>query len=121
MNRHELDADLGANPFLLGMSDRHMRLLADCARRIHFQEGHVIFRQGETANRFYLIETGSVELEAAATSGGRPVVMGTVESGELLGWSWLFQPYEWQFTAHALTETTAIFFYGTVLREVLRD
>ena len=44
-------------------------------------------------------------------------MVGTVESGGLLGWSWLFQPYEWQFTARALNETTAIFFYGTVLRE----
>ena len=36
---------------------------------------------------------------------------------EVLGWSWLFAPFEWQFTARALNQTTAIFFYGTVLRE----
>jgi hypothetical protein len=35
----------------------------------------------------------------------------------VLGWSWLFAPFEWQFTARALNQTTAIFFYGTVLRE----
>lgn len=113
----DMNADLAANPFFLGMSARHVRLLADCASRTHFDKDHLIFRQGETANRFYLIETGSVELEAAAKSGGRPVVVGTIGPGGLLGWSWLFKPYEWQFTARASTETTAIFFYGTVLRE----
>ena len=34
-----------------------------------------------------------------------------------LGWSWLFPPYAWHFTARALEETDAIFFYGTILRE----
>jgi len=34
-----------------------------------------------------------------------------------LAWSWLFPPYAWHFTARALEETTAIFFYGTILRE----
>jgi CRP/FNR family transcriptional regulator, cyclic AMP receptor protein len=117
MNPHYLDTDIATTPFLSGMSDRHVRLLADCASRTHFDEGHVISRQGETGNRFYLIETGTVELEAAAKSDGRPVVVDTIGSGGLLGWSWLFAPYEWQFTARALTETKAIFFYGTVLRE----
>jgi len=117
MNPHDLDTAIATNPFLLGMSDRHVRLLAGCANRIHFDEGHIIFRQGETANRFYLIEAGTVQLEAAAESDGRAILVDTIGSGELLGWSWLFAPYEWQFTARALTEIEAIFFYGTVLRE----
>jgi CRP-like cAMP-binding protein len=84
---------------------------------IHFEKGCVIFHQGETAKRFYLLEEGKVELEAATKSGGRKVVAGIIGPQEVLGWSWLFEPYEWQFTARALTETRAIFFYGTVLRE----
>lgn len=98
-------------------SDRHVRLLAGCANRIHFDEGHIIFRKGETANRFYLIESGTVQLEATAESDGRAILVDTIGSGELLGWSWLFAPYEWQFAARSLTEIEAIFFYGTVLRE----
>ena len=35
----------------------------------------------------------------------------------MLGWSWLFPPYYWHFDARALEPTTAIFFYGTRLRE----
>jgi CRP/FNR family cyclic AMP-dependent transcriptional regulator len=117
MNPHELASEVAAIPFLKGMSDQHIRVLADSSCRIHIEKGATIFRQGETANRFYLIECGDVILEAASKSGKRHVIAGTIRSGGVLGWSWLFDPYEWQFTARALTEIRAIFFYATILRE----
>jgi CRP/FNR family transcriptional regulator, cyclic AMP receptor protein len=117
MKPHDLEKDIATTPFLSGLSDRHVRLVAECACRTEIDQGHVIFRQGDTANRFYLIERGEVQLEAASESGERRIVAGTIGSGGVLGWSWLFEPYEWQFTARALSEITAIFFYGTVLRE----
>jgi CRP/FNR family transcriptional regulator, cyclic AMP receptor protein len=116
MTQHPLEIDIAAHPFLAGISKEHVRLLADCAIRTQFDAGQVIFREGESANRFYLIEEGEVVLEAAGT-GDQQVVIETVGNGELLGWSWLFPPYAWHFTARATKPTTAIFFYGTVLRE----
>jgi CRP-like cAMP-binding protein len=117
MKAHDLAHDIAAIPFFTGMSDRHIRILAGAACQTLFGEGQIIFHQGETANRFYLIEAGVVELEAALAPGERGIVAGTIKPGDVLGWSWLFAPYEWQFTARALAQTSAIFFYGTVLRE----
>lgn len=117
MNAHELENDIAAIPFLKGMNDRHIRVLAGCACRIHFEKGTTIFHQGETANRFYLIEEGTIQLEAELKSGQRRIVAGSIEAGAVLGWSWLFPPYQWQFTARALTQTYGLFFYATVLRE----
>jgi CRP-like cAMP-binding protein len=68
------------------------------------------------ANRFYLIENGTVILEAPSFDDS-PVLIETLSAGDLLGWSWLFPPYRWHFDARATGPTTAIFFYGTVLRE----
>ena len=116
MTRPELEAAVAAHPFLIGVSEHHIRLLADCAIQTHFEAGQVIFLEGETANRFYLVEQGEVVLEAAGT-GDKQVVIETVRDGELVGWSWLFPPYVWHFTARATKPTSAIFFYGTVLRE----
>ena len=45
------------------------------------------------------------------------MIIDTIGAGDLLGWSWMFSPYTWQFTARASKPTTAIFFYGTILRE----
>ncbi len=115
-DRHDLEADVAAHPFLLGLSEHHVGLLSDCAMRIHFERDQIVFREGETANRFYLIDRGEVVLEARASQGD-PVVIDTVRNDDLLGWSWLFPPYVWHFTARATKPTTAIFFYGTVLRE----
>jgi CRP/FNR family cyclic AMP-dependent transcriptional regulator len=117
MNTRNLANDIAASPFFTGMSDQHIRVLAGAACRTHFGQDQVIFHQGETANRFYLIEEGVIELEATLEPGERRIVAGTIESGGVLGWSWLFAPYEWQFTARSWNQTSAIFFYGTVLRE----
>ena len=114
-DRRQLEAQVAAHPFLIGIGAHHIRLLADCAMRSHFEARQVIFREGETANRFYLIEHGKVTLESSTL--GEPIKIEEIGDGDLLGWSWLFPPYAWHFSARALEGTTAIFFYGTVLRE----
>ena len=57
-DRTELEAQVAAHPFLAGIGPAHIRLLADCAMRVEFTPDQVIFRKGETANRFYLIARG---------------------------------------------------------------
>ena len=39
----------------------------------------------------------------------------------MLGWSWLFPPYYWHFDARAVKPTTAIFIYGTRVRELCEN
>src|SRR5712691_4920732 len=104
------------HPFLAGMSRTHLALLTDCAMAAHFKKGQTILREGEFANRFYLIESGQVVLESGEGF-GEPVVVETIGPGDLLGWSWMFPPYIWHFTARAIEPATALFFYGTILRE----
>lgn len=111
-----LESAIAEHPFLAGLEPQHLRLLADNAMRMTFTPGQLIFREGDPANRFYLIESGKVLLESAPKD-GRPVALQTIGPGDVLGWSWLFPPYYWHFDARAVEPTTAIFFYGTRLRE----
>jgi CRP/FNR family transcriptional regulator, cyclic AMP receptor protein len=104
------------HPFLVGMNRSQLALLIDCAMAVQFEKGQTIFSEGETANRFYLIETGDIALESS-NGPANPVIIDTIGAGELLGWSWMFPPYTWRFTARAVESTSAIFFYGTILRE----
>lgn len=104
------------HPFLARMSRTHLALLADCAIAAHFEKGQTILRKGEFAKGFYLIESGEVVLESGEESGA-PVVVDTIGPGNSLGWSWMFPPYVWRFTARAVEPIDAIFFYGTTLRE----
>ena len=107
---------IATHPFLQGMSPHQLRLLSDCAMAEQFHAHELIFREGDPANRFYLILKGKVALESHAADGQR-VRIQTIGEGEVLGWSWLFPPYFWHFDARALEPTEAIFIYGTPLRE----
>jgi CRP-like cAMP-binding protein len=104
------------HPFLKNFSQEHLRILADSASPAKFEAGEQIFREGEMANRFYLILSGRVVLETGAKD-GRARMIQEVGPGEVLGWSWLFPPYLWHLDARAVQPTEAIFFYGTRLRE----
>src|SRR5262249_33751912 len=104
------------HPFPAGMNRTPLTLLTDCAVARHFNTGQTILLEGEFANGFYLIETGKVALESEAGF-GESIFIRTIGAGDLLGWSWMFPPYLWHFPARALEQTSALFFYGAILRE----
>src|SRR5437867_3875075 len=112
----QLKALMDAHPFLQGLGASHLATLADCAMKTEFAPGQLIFREDDIANRFYVILEGKVALEAGSR-GSSPVLIETIGPGEVLGWSWLFEPYTWHFDARAVDATKAVFFYGTWLRE----
>jgi CRP-like cAMP-binding protein len=111
-----LATQIAVHPFLKGMSAAHRNIMAECAMLASFRRDEVIFREGDRANRFYLILEGEVVLESVAKDRG-PTFIQTLGAGDVLGWSWLFPPYYWHFDARALLPTRAIFLYGTRLRE----
>jgi CRP/FNR family cyclic AMP-dependent transcriptional regulator len=112
----ELEDRLAAHPFLKGMQPHEIKVLSQSALPTHFDTDQVIFKAGEPANGFYLIEKGKVILESAQPNLA-PVMVDSVSAGEPLGWSWLFPPYEWQFDARAAEPTTALCFSGIMLRQ----
>lgn len=103
------------HPFLTGMCESHLRMLANHATHVHFPIGARVFHEGETAEQFYLIQPGKVGLQAH--SAGHPVPIQSIGSGEVLGWSWLFPPYCWHFDAVAEEDTDAISFPAARLRD----
>ena len=115
-DKPDLWNEIAAHPFLAGMNPHHLELLARHATKKQFKAGQVIFRAGEPAHGFYLVETGKIALEGSVMEHG-PIATDIVSAGEPLGWSWLFPPYRWHFTARAIEPTTAIFFDGDVLRQ----
>jgi CRP/FNR family transcriptional regulator, cyclic AMP receptor protein len=98
-----------------GLAPEYIALLADCAATVEFAAGSLIFRQGEAANRFYLIRQGQVTVEISAPGKG-PITIETLAGQDVLGWSWLFPPYRWLFDARAIAATTAVAIDGWCLR-----
>jgi len=102
-------------PLLQGLDSSSLTLLAGCATNVGFDEGAVLFREGEPADVFYAIRHGTVALETFVPARGA-VTIETLEAGEVLGWSWLFPPYRWHFDARALSSIRATAFDGACLR-----
>ncbi len=110
-----LRAAIAGHPFFRLLGESQLDILAECAMQTKFRSGDVIFQQGDVADRFYLIEHGSVALQTEQPGHGT-IPIQTLGAGDTLGWSWLFPPHIWRFSARAVEPTQAIFFYGTRLR-----
>jgi CRP/FNR family transcriptional regulator, cyclic AMP receptor protein len=115
-----LETVLADVPFLAGLSGAHLTLLAGCAGNVHFSSGSTLFRQGDEADTFYILRQGSVALETFVPTRG-PVLIETIDAGDVVGWSWLFAPYRWHFDARALTAVRATGFDGACLRQKCAD
>lgn len=116
----ELDTLLADVPLFEGLKDEELELLAGCASNVRFREGELLFREGEAADTFYVVRHGTVALETfVAPLGG--VTIQTVEAGEVVGWSWLFEPYRWHLDARALTTVRATGFDAACLRQKCDD
>jgi len=80
--------------------------LMELAQEVAFAEDSRIFEAGGTADRFWVIRSGAVSLDQRVTPQQR-VTVGSLGAGDLLGWSWLFPPYQWDFGAEAFSAVRA--------------
>lgn len=102
-----LKSQLKDHPFLRSMSDEHIELALRNAKETEFEAGDVLFREGEPANRFFLVQSGHIALESYSPEQGTTTFQ-TVGPGQVIGWSWLFPPFSWHFQARAAEPTRVI-------------
>lgn len=107
-------------PVFEGLDPDTLELIAACARNEAFPEGRLIVAEGDQADTFLLVRRGRVALELHTPSRG-PVVVETIEPGEVVGWSWLFPPYRWHLAVRAVDDVGAISFDGSCLRTRIED
>jgi CRP/FNR family transcriptional regulator, cyclic AMP receptor protein len=103
--------------FLDGLNDWQLQRLAQHARRSMFHAGNRVFREGDPADRMWLIVTGRVAIDTNLADLGE-VVVDTLGPGAALGWSWLVPPYRWRFGAVASETTHTIEIDGAAAREL---
>ncbi|WP_327714274.1 cyclic nucleotide-binding domain-containing protein [Streptomyces sp. NBC_00490] len=98
----------------------HRRRLMRFAREVSFPQGTRLFEEGGPADRFWVIRTGSVDLDLRVP--GRPAaVIETLGHDELIGWSWLFAPHAWHLGTAATIPVRAYEFDAATIRSICRD
>jgi CRP-like cAMP-binding protein len=103
----DLKTLIAGHPFLKGLDPEHVDVMTTDARLSHIAGGTLIAQEGDEARRFYLLLEGEASIEALIPGRGQ-VGFQTVGVGEALGWSWLFPPFRWHFTARAATDIRAL-------------
>ena len=117
----DLSTQLAEHPFLEGMEKDLIEKLVGCVEGVfHFAEDEVLFRSGGEARRCFLIAEGEVAIEIHSPGAGSRIVQ-TVARGQVLGWSWLFEPYRTSFDARVLTPVKSIVLDGEKLRACMND
>jgi len=116
----DLEPVVRAHPFFDGLPDELVKFLTGCARNVRFDAGQMIFRQGDPADEFFLLRAGRVSLETHDPARG-PLVVHTLEPGEVLGWSWLFPPYRCYWSARAVERARALAMDARCLRRKFEE
>ncbi len=114
MNDTTTGALLRANPFFSQMPDAYTDYLAEHARKRTLRAGEAVFTQGDPAKHFYLLLDGQVDVEVPAIMGPSLAIQ-NLGPGQVLGWSWLISPYEWDFQAQAVTDAELLEFDGATI------
>ena len=107
---------LGAQPFLRGLPARYLDRLADLANNVSLPSRHRLFDEGGTADKFWLIDAGQVALDMLVPGQGR-ITIEMLGRGNVIGLSWLEQPYQWRYGAITTQPLRAIEFDARAVRQ----
>ncbi|MCD6338086.1 MAG: cyclic nucleotide-binding domain-containing protein [Verrucomicrobia bacterium] len=111
---------IAEHPFLTGAPEIVADLLARSSRKVVIPAGAIIAREGEPAEKFYLLLRGKASIEAKLPS-NEEINVQVVGPGHALSWSWLLPPYQWHFTAKALEEIEALEWDTKELRQLAEE
>ncbi len=106
---------LAGHEFLRNLPSSQVAQLATVAELQDVPAGHRFFEEGRHAGRFWLLREGRVMLDLHVPGRG-DVIIESLGPGTVLGWSWLFPPYEWRFGASAVEPVGAIVLDATAVR-----
>lgn len=116
MNAGSICGVLEAQGFFAGVPVRIAAAIGEFTSERNVAIDELLFRQGDSADRFYLVRSGLVAIELYSP-GREPVVVDQVPEGEVVGWSWLVAPYRWRFDARAVEPSSLIDIDARALRE----
>ncbi|MFN4259128.1 MAG: cyclic nucleotide-binding domain-containing protein [Gemmataceae bacterium] len=116
MSQSEVPSAPTCHPFLQGLPEPQRTRLAAAARPFTAAPGEYLLREGEPADAFYLIQSGQAAIGTQLGERGA-VPIQTVGSGDVVGWSWLLLPYQWQFDARAMNTVQGWVFDAAWLRD----
>jgi CRP-like cAMP-binding protein len=98
----------------------HRERLLRIAREVNFPPDARLFEEGGHADRFWIVRNGTAALDMHVPGRRAPVVE-TLGVGDLIGWSWMFEPFVWQLGAATVTPLKTYEFDAVAVRLMCLD
>lgn len=112
----KLEALRGSSELLQRITNTELAFFESISNEVRLTSGETLFEEGGPADAFYVIVEGKIGLEM--TSPGRaPMVIQTLGPGDLVGVSWFFPPYRWNWRARAMADTKLAAFDAVEVRK----
>lgn len=105
---------LSAHEFFSEFSDDVLKFLCECSSTREIKKGQILFRQGENADKFYVVRSGRISIQMPAIMGPTLEIQ-TLDKDQVLGWSWLISPYKWNFQTKAEEDSELLQFDGAAI------
>ena len=103
--------------FFKNLPNDFIEELIQIAHLKSYKAGEYIFKEGGKAEHFFIILSGQINLELHAPS-QKPIIVQSLKGEEILGWSWMYPPYEWTYDAHAVRDGQMFMIEGKALSEL---
>ncbi len=116
MNNQSITEYLLTHDFFSELNKDFLTLLCESVNTLDIKKGQVLFRQGERADKFYIIRNGRISVQIPAIMGPTLEIQ-ALSTDQILGWSWLISPYQWHFQAKAEEDSELLEFDGIILLE----
>jgi len=103
------------HPFLHDLDDSYIYKIISISKLITINKDEVFVKNGEYAQDFYFLISGLVEIKYEDIS------IQIIESGDIVGWSFLIYPYKWNFDAVTLKDSIFIAVDADKFKELLTN
>ncbi|WP_328619376.1 cyclic nucleotide-binding domain-containing protein [Streptomyces sp. NBC_00354] len=90
------------------------------SHQVTFPAGTRIFKEHQRADKFWIIQCGTVDLDTHVP-GRKNAIVDSLGYGELLGWSWMFPPCSRHLGATASHDVRALEFDAPAVRELCKE
>jgi CRP/FNR family cyclic AMP-dependent transcriptional regulator len=107
---------LSDHEFFAEFSGDLLKLLCECSNTCEIKKGQILFRQGENADKFYVVRNGRISIQMPAIMGPALEIQ-SLDKDQVLGWSWLISPYKWNFQTKAEEDSELLAFDGAIILE----
>lgn len=110
-----MESVISGAPLFAALDAEGAAALRASMQETHYGKGDIVFAEGDSGDRLYVVAEGKIKLGHAAPD-GRETLLGVLGPGDMFGELSLFDPSPRAATATALTSTTLLGLHHQALR-----